>query len=423
MRGRLSTVLTAAIVASVILQPTATASAPALPTGETPAQAANPSSEDEAIDYHGWSSAQDFASGERDGVRPGADGMRISEPAGSENGYEYGTWTSPVHEPGFDASELISSWNAHTPEGTWLKVQAQARTAGGDDTSWYTLGKWAYGDGDIERTSVTGQSDEHAAVYTDTLSAADGVALRAYRLRVTLYRAEGSDASPVVTQVGAMTSDVPDRFEPELTEPGEAAGIELDVPTYAQNVHRGNYPEYGGGGQAWCSPTSTTMVAEYWGAKPTEEQLSWLPADYPDKSVAHAARHTYDYAYEGTGNWPFNTAYASQYGLKGHITRLHSLAELESYIARGIPVITSQSFLEKELDGAGYGTAGHLMVVVGFTADGDVIANDPASESNDQVRRVYDREQFETIWQRTKRYDAEGEVASGSGGVAYIIEG
>lgn len=413
--------LLAAITMSAVLQPTATASAPAGPAGE--ARAANPS-EDEAIDDHRWSGARDFAAGHSNGVRTDGEGLRIGEdPAGTENGYEYGTWTSPLRQPGFDATELISSWNARTPKGTWLKVQAQARTAAGDETSWYTLGNWAYGDGDIERASVPGQSDEHAAVNTDTLSAADGVSLRSYRLRVTLYRAEGTGTSPVLTQVGAMTSDVPDRFEPELTQPGEAAGIELDVPTYAQNVHRGNYPEYGGGGQAWCSPTSTTMVAEYWGAKPTDEQLSWLPADYPDKSVAHAARHTYDYAYEGTGNWPFNTAYASQYGLEGHITRLHSLAELESYIARGIPVITSQSFLEKELDGAGYGTTGHLMVVVGFTEDGDVIANDPASESNGEVRRVYDREQFETIWQRTKRYDADGEVASGSGGVAYIIEG
>ena len=53
----------------------------------------------------------------------------------------------------------------------------------------------------------------------------------------------------IVERLGAMTSDVPDRFRPETTEPGEAAGIELDVPTYAQNVHAGRYPEYGGGGE------------------------------------------------------------------------------------------------------------------------------------------------------------------------------
>src|SRR5256886_9727826 len=50
-------------------------------------------------------------------------------------------------------------------------------------------------------------------------------------------------------------------------------------------------------------------------------------------------------------------------GLSGHITRLHSLAELEQYIKAGIPVVTSQSFRADELDGAGYGTSGHLMVI------------------------------------------------------------
>jgi hypothetical protein len=218
-----------------------------------------------------------------------------------------------------------------------------------------------------------------------------------------------------------MTSAVPDRFTVPTSEPGAARGIELPVPRYAQNRHAGNYPEYGGGGQNWCSPTSTEMVVEYWGRGPSADELSWLPDDYEDPTVAHAARHTYDYSYEGTGNWPFNTAYAAHYGLRGHVTRLHSLAELEDYVAAGVPVVTSVSFLESELDGAGYSTNGHLMVVIGFTDDGDVIVNDPASNTNEGVRNVYRRDQFETVWQRTQRYTADGGVAGGPGGIAYII--
>ncbi|MBK1785444.1 C39 family peptidase [Prauserella cavernicola] len=403
MRGRLSTVLLAAIAVSAITQPTALAR------------------ENERIDYRGWGTERDFARGELAGVEAGEQGLRIGTPAGAEGAYEYGRWTSPVHEPGFDASELIASWTAETPAKTWLRVEARATTAAGEDTAWYVLGKWAHGDADIQRTTVPDQSDEHASVSVDTLVAEPGVALRSFQLRVSLYREKGTAATPVLRSAGAMTSDVPDRFEVPISEPGEASGVELDVPRYAQNVHSGNYPEFGGGGQNWCSPTSTAMVVEYWGKRPSEQDLSWLPADYPDRPVAHAARFTYDYDYEGTGNWPFNTAYAGYYGLRGHITRLHSLTELESYIARGVPVITSQSFLASELDGAGYGTAGHIMVVVGFTADGDVIVNDPAADSAEGVRNVYPREQFETIWQRTQRYDAEGNVASGPGGIVYLI--
>ncbi|WP_030900951.1 peptidase C39 family protein, partial [Streptomyces sp. NRRL S-474] len=196
---------------------------------------------------------------------------------------------------------------------------------------------------------------------------------------------------------------------------------ELAVPRYSQEIHKGRYPEYDNGGEAWCSPTSSQMIIEYWGGRLTPEQLAWVDPAYSDPQVCHAARFTYDYQYAGCGNWPFNAAYAATFkDLQGVVTRLGSLADLERLIAAGIPAITSQSFLKEELTGAGYGTAGHLMTVVGFTAGGDVIANDPASESNEAVRRVYRRREFENIWLRTKRYNSSGKVVSGTGGVCYL---
>jgi hypothetical protein len=281
------------------------------------------------------------------------------------------------------------------------------------------MGQWALGDADVTRTSLPNQSDAYGFIDVDTF--VGRTTLRAYQLRVTLYRAQGTHESPSLSMAGAMTSAIPDRFTVPTSAQGGAWGIELPVPRYSQNVHIGQYPEYGGGGEAWCSPTSTQMVVEYWGKRPSKADMAWVDPSYADPSVDHAARFTYDTDYDGTGNWPFNTAYAATYGLNAHVTRLRSLAELEGYIKRGIPVITSQSFLSSELDGAGYGTAGHIMVVIGFTETGDVIVNDPASSSNDRVRNVYKRAQFENIWQRTKRYRADGSVAGGPGGVAYII--
>jgi hypothetical protein len=386
---------------------------------------------DEAVDYHEWGGPRDFRDGDSDGLTTDHGALRIGRPIGTiehsepslgtTRTYEYGRWTSPSYRHGFDATQLIASWNATTPAKTWLQVEVKVRTTAGDETGWYSMGRWATGDTDIKRTSVDGQSDTNAAVDVDTLVTKAGIALRSYQLRVVLYREAGTHATPELTSVGAMTSQVPDRFEVRPTKPSHAEGIELPVPPYAQNLHKGDFPEYGGGGENWCSPTSTEMVAEYWGKHPKKSDMSWIPAGYVDPTVAYAARHTFDYAYDGTGNWPFNTAYAASFGLRGHVTRLHSLNELESYIARGIPVITSQSFLAEELDGAGYGTAGHLMVIIGFTKEGDVIANDPASSSNEAVRNVYKRDQFEKIWQRTKRYTASGSVAGGPGGIVYII--
>jgi hypothetical protein len=389
-----------------------------------PAQAALPAA---PVDFKAWQGADFLFTGERDGLLPSLRGLRIGRPAGSiehtepsgTRTYEYGTWTSPVYRHGFDATQLVASWNALTPKGTWLRVDMRGETTAGAETMWYGMGQWASGDADVTRTSLPNQSDAYGFIDVDTF--VGRTTLRAYQLRVTLYRAKGTHESPTLSMAGAMTSAIPDRFSVPTSAPGGAWGIELPVAPYSQNIHTGQYPEYGGGGEAWCSPTSTQMVVEYWGKRPSRADLAWVDPSYADPSVDHAARFSYDKDYDGTGNWPFNTAYAATYGLKAHVTRLRSLAELEGYIKRGIPVITSQSFLSSELDGAGYGTAGHIMVVIGFTKTGDVIVNDPASSSNDRVRNVYKRAQFENIWQRTKRYRADGSVASGPGGVAYII--
>ena len=387
------------------------------------------------VDNHAWTTYDDWCRGKARGTRavPGSrPGLAIGAALGSVDytdphtgrtaAWEYGTWTSPVHKLVVPATEAIASWNAYTPAGTWIQVELRGTYSDGTDTPWYVMGRWAAGDQDIKRTSVDDQKDGKSAIWTDTFAIDDattGLRLASYRLRLTLYRTPGTKLTPVVWRLGAMGSDVPDRFTVPASVPGLAQ--ELIVPRYSQEIHIGQYPEYDNGGEAWCSPTSSQMIIEYWGGRLTPEQLAWVDPSYADPQVDNAARFTYDYQYEGCGNWPFNAAYAATYqGLQGVVTRLGSLTDLETLIAAGIPAITSQSFLSGELTGAGYGTSGHLMTVIGFTAAGDVIANDPNSPSDPAVRRVYKRREFENIWLRTKRYNASGNLSSGTGGVCYL---
>ncbi|MFJ5680875.1 peptidase C39 family protein [Streptomyces sp. NPDC093097] len=427
------TVLAAALAAA------ATAATPLPATADTPHRSApTPPRTKNPVDYHAWTTAADWHQGAARGthVAPGPrPGIRIARPAGTTDyhdphtgtsaTWEYATWTSPVHRLPVPAAEAVASWNAHTPSGTWIAVELRGTYTDGSRTPWYVMGRWTAGDGDtdIRRTSVDDQKDGRSAVSTDTLALDDpstGLRLTAYELRLTLHRRPGTTLTPTVWRLGAMASDVPDRFEVPPSTPA-LVGHELHVPRYSQEIHKGQYPQYDNGGEAWCSPTSSQMIIEYWGRRPTPQQLSWVDPTYADPQVCHAARHTFDYQYKGCGNWPFNAAYATTYrDLQAVVTRLSSLNDAERLIHAGIPVITSQSFLKTELDGAGYGTAGHLMTVIGFTPTGDVIANDPASPTDPAVRRVYKRHQFETIWLRTKRYDAEGKVKSGSGGVCYL---
>ncbi|WP_425836299.1 peptidase C39 family protein [Streptomyces fractus] len=431
------TVLVAAAGAALATTAASGAARAATPAGQS-AQTARKAAVNRLVDNRTWTTSVDWRSGTAHGTRVvgGArPGVTIAAPAGTTTykdphlnktaEWEYAEWLSPVHALSVPATEVIASWNAHTPKATWIQIELQGTYTDGATTPWYVMGRWTAGDdedADIRRTSVDDQSDGKSSIWTDTFSiddAASGLRLVSYQLRLRLLRAPGSEAAPTVWRLGAMGSDVPDRFTVPASTPGLAK--ELKVPRYSQNIHAGQYPEYDNGGEAWCSPTSSQMIIEYWGRKPTPEQLAWVDPSYADPEVCQAARHTYDYQYEGCGNWPFNAAYAATYkDLQGVVTRLASLADLETLIAAGIPAITSQSFLKEELTGAGYGTSGHLMTVIGFTADGDVIANDPASPSDAAVRRVYKRREWENIWLRTKRYNATGKVVSGTGGVCYL---
>jgi peptidase C39-like protein len=319
-----------------------------------------------------------------------------------------GTWTSTWLEAGFAFSQLIPSWNADTPPGTWIEIEMQARTATLRETRWWRMGTWAYGDETVRRTSINGQTDADGVVDVDTFKTR-AERMTAYRLRLTLVRSAGTSATPNVRRIGAVVSDTRS-YTPRYPSPRYVErSMELVVPRYSQEIHAGEFPEYDGGGEAWCSPTSTEMVVEFWGKRPSAAELAWVP--YEDPQVDYAARYTYDAAYRGTGNWPFNAAYAARFGLEGYVQQLRSLNEAERYLAAGVPLVASITHAPGALPGFlnNAGTDGHLLVIIGFTASGDVIANDPAALSNSTVRRIYPRAAFERSW------------VGGSGGVVYVI--
>jgi hypothetical protein len=326
--------------------------------------------------------------------------------------YLGGTWTSPWFQTGFGFTELVASWNASTPAGTWIEVGMRAQRDDGHVTKWYVMGRWSSGDADFHRTSVGGQGDADGYIAVDTFFAKDHP-MSAYQLQLTLYRPPGSSASASVSRIGAVASD-PINVKPYVPSAlGGAEGIELPVPTYSQEVHAGEYPQFDGGGEAWCSPTSTSMVVAYWKRGPTASDYSYVYRDYPnvvDPWVDYAARFVYDYRYQGAGNWPFNTAYASRFGLEAEVTQLHGLWEAEQFINAGIPLVASLAFTSNKLGGFLFkSTSGHLLVISGFTASGDVISNDPAATGDGAVRRVYDRTEFERAWMTS------------TGGIVYVI--
>ena len=331
--------------------------------------------------------------------------------------YVYGTWTSPVYNMSFPFTELVSSWNAKTSPGTWVQSEVKPLIDNGHWAKWYVLGRWTYNDSDFHRTSVGGQGDADGFVAVDTFFVKDHPAV-AYQLRLTIFRRAELTAAQAPVSLSRYSAVVSNLRNQQSTFPSATTmngqTIDLGLPTYSQEIHHGHYPEFDNGGEAWCSPTSTAMVVQYWENltgtlyAPTDGETSWV--DPPlDRDVDYTARFVYDYRYQGAGNWPFNTAYAAERGLVGDVTQLHNLSEAEAFIRAGVPLVASVAWSSNKLDTAIKSTNGHLMVIGGFLPDGRVIAYDPASDTNAQVRHVYDREQFERAW------------IPASGGIVYVI--
>jgi hypothetical protein len=329
--------------------------------------------------------------------------------------YEWAAWVSPQVETAFAATEVVPSWNGETPGDSWLLVEARTATDEGGRrrwSPWFILARWADSDREIHPTSEPGQVADGARVVTDVVEACGGARFTAHQLRVSLLRRVGSDARPTVRLVTAMASQVPPGAPEDVSGGGSAWGLELPVPPYSQQLHRGRYLHWDRGGRSWCSPTSTSMLLAFHDRLPAPRDYDWVATHLPDRFVVQAVRHVFDYSFGGAGNWAFNTAYAGRQGVHAFVTRLRSLAEAETFIASGIPLAATVSFTEETLTGAGYATDGHLLTIVGFTIDGDVICNDPASHSiasNDEVRVVFDRAEFERVW------------LGASGGVVYVV--
>lgn len=286
---------------------------------------------------------------------------------------------------GFD--HLIVSWNASTPEGSCLTFHAQARIDG-EWTGWYNMGIWNQGGWPQARTSVKGQGDAHGDVDCDTMKLkklAD-----AFRIKVEFASANGSYPCLRFLSVNVIDSSIESAQVPSVPE---AWGRELDIPYLCQISEAG--------GRGWCSPTSVSMLLCFWARELDRPELK--------TTITPTAQAVHDVSWGGTGNWVFNTAYASEHpGIRAYVTRFMSVSQIERWIAKGLPVIVSLKSRKLRRQDAST-DPGHLMVIRGFTSDGDPIFNDPWPRGGkaedcpkdypiEDLRKVFPRKDLEYAW-------------------------
>src|SRR5947207_2120861 len=273
---------------------------------------------------------------------------------------EEATWLSPEIASRIKWTELIASWNADISKGAILKIEVRAIYPE-RATKFYTLGIWSGSADDGHRMSVKGQQDENAEVLTDTLAMKIPCDRVQVRLRVSTRQVT---ARIPVKFIGLAFADT--RCElPVLPTHGAAWGQTLAVPERTQL-------DYAGGEQSWCSPTSTSMILAWWAAQLQRPEL--------DRPVPEVAKAVGDPNWPGTGNWPFNTAYAGSFpGIRACVSRFSDVSELEDWIGAGVPVALSVAYTVLRGVPPREGPDGHLVVCVGFTPSGDVIVNDPGT--------------------------------------------
>ncbi|MBA3945227.1 MAG: peptidase C39 family protein [Herpetosiphonaceae bacterium] len=300
-----------------------------------------------------------------------------------------GEATSPVNPTSFAYMQAIASWNADTPAGAWIETRLRVKVDG-HWTNWYNMGVWAADSSTIERHSVDQQDDADGTVDVDTLKLS--APATAWQFKLRLFSADGT-AIPTVRNAGVTVS----------TTPPESADVVAGNPTYWNHllaVPQCSQMVYPNGGENWCSPTSTSMVVGYW----ANDNSTCA------ERVQAAVAGTYDWLYDGNGNWPFNTGYAATHSLESNVVRFTSLAQVEPWIAAGVPIVFSFSWKQGQLTGAPIpSSAGHLAVIVGFDAEGNPIVNDPAAATDATVQRTYLRSELEPLWLQN------------SGGTVYLM--
>jgi hypothetical protein len=313
-----------------------------------------------------------------------------SVPGAPVGGIARGIIESPVVETPSGFDQAIASWNASTPPGSYISVYIRSRV-NEIWTGWYNLGLWNLDNRPMHKTSFSKQKDLFGDVDTETLKLDKNA--DAFKIRLQLESSDGH-TYPTVRFLGVNLNDA--TWQTDIPPVKQVWGTELDVPYLCQL----SVP----GGGVWCSPTSTAMVLGYWSKKLRRPDMKI--------GITQAATNVFDTDWGGTGNWSFNVDYAGEFpGMRAYVTRFTSVSQIEAWIAKGVPVITALNY--SALNGNPNKDVGHLMVIRGFTKDGDPVFNDPWAhlEKGEKLRKVFTRQRLEEAWLGPK----------GSWGTVYII--
>lgn len=238
----------------------------------------------------------------------------------------------------------LPSWNGSAPDQySSFKVQMRFKYGSGWSI-WLTAGYWknniwsSYGS--------TGFSDGYIDV--------DYVKMYSYKsdwqFKVIFERLNTAYTSPTIRMLSFFVSDTRTTEQIDHTALLNDNPEEIFIPT----THLYQYsldPDIGG---SICSPTSVSMILISYG-------INVEPVPF--------ARDTKDSYWGLFGVWPRVVQNASEYGVRGYVTRYRSWSQAREVLTNGgrIAMSVGQPLY-----------SGHLMMLAGFDENGNPLVHDPA---------------------------------------------
>lgn len=284
--------------------------------------------------------------------------------------------------PRFEWAESVVSWNSGASFS--LPIQIVLTPIGLTvPTGSYTLANWELSSDPDRHFSGKAQKDSYGDLQTDTLV----MNAPQRSLSISFELSPPIESSSVAIRLIAANFLRTKVVEPaDLSDHKVWGKTPLGVPQRSQMSYEN--------GDVLCSPTSVSMLLAYWAKKLNRPEI--------DHDVPEVAAGVFDKNWPGTGNWPFNTAYIGAIpGMRAFVDRMQGVSELEKWIEAGVPAACSVSYDLLRGKGRKGTNDGHLVVLVGFTKDGNPIVNDPGRST--ETRQIYLRKDFRDAWRTSKQ--------------------
>ncbi|HOO56083.1 MAG TPA: C39 family peptidase [bacterium] len=288
-----------------------------------------------------------------------------------------GCFTTDYIPLGFDADEMVLTWNCAAPSGTGMLIEYRVQADGMRESVWYQVGAWP----PEKRLKMWRDDPDYGPLIVDHFKAER--TFNRVRFRAN-FRSHDGARSPILRAFSLCVSDTSAKGS-ILPAPATIPATSLDVPYISQYDAEKilNKTMIASGA---CAPTSVTMVLNYYGIAADVNEIGARAFD-PQASIY--------------GNWAYLITAASEFGPDAWVERFNNWDKIEEYVSGETPVIISVKYGPGELDvKPEKESSGHLMVVCGFDAAGNIICNDPDFDGTRGKQLVFDRAQLSTAFFR-----------------------